>query len=276
MLSFPNCKINLGLAVTEKRPDGFHNIETVFYPINWCDTLEILESKNGPDFELTTSGIPISGSPDNNLIYKAWKAISVIKQLPPIRVHLHKNLPMGAGLGGGSSDAAFFINLLDSKFNLTLSINEKLQTASALGSDCAFFIQNKPVFAIGKGNEFSEINISLNNYYILLVYPAIHSNTKEAYEGLTPKKAPVSIRSIVETMPVEQWKNTLVNDFENSIFNKYPAIRELKNQMYASGALYASMSGSGSSVFGIFDSEPNLQLPEGYLHCLQNPKSKIL
>lgn len=276
MLSFPNCKINLGLAVTEKRADGFHNIETVFYPINWCDNLEIINNSENKAFDLTTSGISIDGPLENNLIYKAWKLVSQIKQLPNIKVHLHKNVPMGAGLGGGSSDAAFFINLLDSKFNLNLPIQQRVELASELGSDCAFFIRNKPVFAVGKGNEFSEINISLDQYYILVVHPNVHSNTKEAYEGLTPKKTPVSIRSIVESTPLKEWKDTLVNDFETSIFKKYPAIKELKEQMYNSGALYACISGSGSSVFGIFDSEPKLQLPDNYLYCLQNPKSKIL
>jgi len=277
MIVFPNCKINLGLHVIERRPDGFHNIETVFYPVNWCDGLEVIENKtSGEAFVYTQSGIPIAGKPEENLIFKAWKLISEEKKLPGIRVHLHKNIPMGAGLGGGSADAASFLNLLDGSFNLGFSTAEKIKIASQLGSDCAFFIENIPVFAKGRGDEFSRIHIDLGNYYILVVHPGIHSNTKDAYNGLTPQQPLYSLRDTITEKPVEEWKNILVNDFESSIFKKYPAIKLLKENLYAAGALYASMSGSGSAVFGIFEKEPLVHLPPGYGSYLQKPAGKIL
>jgi len=275
MLVFPNCKINLGLHVVNKRPDVFHNIETVFYPVGWCDALEIIESNSDKKFDFSQSGLIIEGSLENNIIYKAWQIISKEKKLPSVKVHLHKNIPMGAGLGGGSSDAAFFINLLNEKFELGYNPEEKINIASQLGSDCAFFITNNPVMAKGKGDQFHEIKIDLSSYYILIVYPAIHSNTKEAYQGLTPHQ-PVNDLKIIIQKPITDWKNLLVNDFEESIFKKYPQIKGLKEKLYAEGALYASMSGSGSAVFGIFDKEPGTQFPTPYRNYLQKPANKIL
>lgn len=277
MLLFPNCKINLGLHVVSKRPDGFHSIETVFYPISWCDALEVIENKeNKEEFVFTQSGLPISGLPEQNLIFKAWQLIKEESDLPPIQVHLHKNIPMGAGLGGGSSDAAFFINLVDKKFNLKLSQIKKISIANQIGSDCAFFINNQPVFAQGKGDEFAELELDLSMYYILIVYPNIHSNTKDAYSALVPTKPLNDLRQILSEYPIEKWKNLLVNDFEKPLFDKYPKIAELKKNLYASGAMYASMSGSGSAVFGIFRSEPKLTLDKEYSHYLQKPFKKIL
>jgi len=276
MLVFPNCKINLGLHVVSKREDGFHNIETVFYPVNWCDAIEIIENKtaNGP-FIFSQSGIPVGGSPDQNLIYKGWKMMSDLKKIPPIQVHLHKNIPMGAGLGGGSSDAAYFINLLNDQFNLGFSLPEKFQIASELGSDCAFFITNTPVFAEGKGNEFSDITVSLDKYFILVVYPGIPSNTKDAYGGLLPHSPEHDIKNILNEN-IHTWKEHLVNDFEVSIFNKYYDTRLLKEKLYDAGALYASLSGSGSAVFGIFDKDPLIDFPLPYRSYLQKPQTKIL
>lgn len=277
MILFPNAKINLGLHVVSKRPDGFHSIETVFYPVNWCDALEVIENKqNKKEFEFTHSGLAISGPAEQNLIFKAWELIKQEKALPPVQVHLHKNIPMGAGLGGGSSDAAFFIHLLDSKFNLSLSLEKKISIAKQIGSDCAFFINNHPTYAEGKGDEFSEIQLDLSTYYIVVVYPNIHSNTKDAYGALVPKKPLNELKEIINSTAIEKWKDQLVNDFETPIFKKYPAIEELKNTLYTLGALYASMSGSGSAVFGIFKSEPKLKLPEGYSYYLQKPFKKIL
>ena len=275
MVLFPNSKINLGLNVTSKRQDGYHNIETVFYPVYWQDALEVIENKEGDlPFQFSQSGIFIDSKPEENLIYKAWQLIIQAKKMPNIKVHLHKNIPMGAGLGGGSADAAFFINLIDTKFNLNFTENDKLSIASKIGSDCAFFIKNKPVFAKGKGNEFEEIKIDLSEYYILAVYPNLHSNTKEAYEGLTPKFPQYDLKTVIETKPIAEWKEFITNDFEATIFKKYPAIRELKDLMYLNNAIYASMSGSGSAVFGIFKEEPVIILPNTYKSFLQLPNNK--
>lgn len=277
MLVFPNCKINLGLNITAKRPDGFHDIETVFYPINWCDALEIIETQpESEPFTFSKTGLPIIGKIEDNLIFKAWQLISENKQMPPIKVHLHKNLPMGAGLGGGSSDAAFFINLIDQKFNFNLSFYQKANIASKLGSDCSFFLKNQPVLAKGKGNEFFPVKINLSKYYILLVYPNIHSDTKNAYDSIVPKVAKKDLRSIIENTPVHDWKNYLTNDFEETVFIKYPQIKDLKDLFYANGATYACMSGSGSSVFGIYEKEPVFKFNSDYSFYLQTPASKIL
>lgn len=269
MITFPIAKINLGLNVTEKRPDGFHNIETVFYPIGWKDCLEVVENTvistqaaSGSQFILTYSGLPISGDITDNLIYKAWELVRRDYPIPPIKVHLHKILPMGAGLGGGSSDAASFIRLLNDKFELGISWGELHHYARQLGSDCSFFISGRPAFAQGKGDEFESIKLDLSNYKIAVIYPGIHSNTKDAYAGITPEKPGVSVEDIVLQHPVEEWKNLLVNDFEKSIFIKYPRIAELKQILYDKGAVYASMSGSGSAVYGLFREIPGLDLKE--------------
>lgn len=277
MLVFPNCKINLGLHVVSRREDGFHNIETVFYPVNWCDALEVIENPEpGEAFVFSQSGLNISGKTEDNLLYKAWALIKAERKLPNIKVHLHKNIPMGAGLGGGSSDAASFLNVLNSQFNLNYSANELKNIASSLGSDCAFFIENQPVYAKGRGNEFSGIQVDLSSYYILLVYPGIHSNTKEAYDGLKPKLPAHHLVTLIEETPIIQWKNTVVNDFEAAILKKYPEIKLLKENLYAAGASYASMSGSGSAVFGLFKEEPILNLPPAFSYYLQKPEIKIL
>lgn len=266
MICFPNAKINLGLNVTQKRTDGFHNIETIFYPIAWHDALEVVESSNG-NFNLHTSGIAIHGAKEDNLLYKAYQLIKEYSQIPPIDVYLHKTLPMGAGLGGGSSDAAFFINLLNDNFQLQLATEQKITIAKQLGSDCAFFIENKPVFAFNKGDEFKPIELNLSDYYIALIYPNIHSNTKDAYSLVKPQIPEVSLLDVI-SKPIETWKNTLVNDFEKSIFSIYPKVKEVKEMLYSSGAIYASMSGSGSAVFGIFSQQPTLSIDESFTHWI--------
>jgi 4-diphosphocytidyl-2-C-methyl-D-erythritol kinase len=264
MLCFPNAKINLGLNITEKRSDGFHNIETVFYPIGWNDALEIIlvnqeevDSDLKQEFNIHLSGLKIQGELKDNLLYKAYFLIKAIKPVVPIEVYLHKNLPMGAGLGGGSADAAFFINLLNDQLNLNLSADIRLNIARQLGSDCAFFIKNKPVYATQKGDVFSPISVDLSNYFIVVVYPNIHSNTKEAYSLIKSKQPDVSIPDVLK-LPIEQWKDLLKNDFELSIFSKYPIVQEVKEKLYENGAIYACMSGSGSAVFGIFKAEVDL------------------
>lgn len=270
MLVFSGCKINLGLHVVEKRSDGFHNLETVFYPIKWQDAIEVLQATDNQSIKIEFSGIPIEGVAKDNIVTKAYELLKKDYDLPGIKVHLLKNVPMGAGLGGGSSNAANFIHLMDSTFELKIPLAKKLEYAKQLGSDCAFFVENKSVFAKEKGDVFEPIKVDLSNYYILVVYPNVHSNTKMAYQGVTPKKPDLNIKTIIETKPIEQWKDVLVNDFETSVFKNLPQLKDLKQELYKAGAIYASMSGSGSAVFGIFKNKPNIDL-KNYLFFLQEP-----
>jgi 4-diphosphocytidyl-2-C-methyl-D-erythritol kinase len=274
MLIFSGCKINLGLNIIEKRSDGFHNIETVFYPLPWSDALEVLENTDSQGIKIEFSGLPIDGPANENIIVKAYDLLKKHHTIPAVKVHLHKHIPMGAGLGGGSSNAANFIHLMDKKFDLKISQSKKTEYAKQLGSDCAFFVENTAVFAKEKGDVFESVKVDLSKYYILVVYPNVHSNTKLAYQEIVPKKPQQTIKSIIETIPVEQWKNILVNDFEGSVFKNLPQVRELKEYMYNHGAVYASMSGSGSAVFGIFKTEPEFDLQD-LPSFLQRPYSKL-
>ena len=253
MITYPNAKINLGLNIVEKRPDGYHNLETIFYPINLQDALEVTKLENEEsEYKLKVSGVPIEGEPENNLVIKAYRLLKKdFPEMGPIQNHRFKHIPTGAGLGGGSADAAFMIKLLNEKFNLNLSIEKMEEYAAILGADCAFFIQNKPVFASGIGNIFENINLSLKGYYIVLVKPDIFVSTKDAFAHITPMRPSQSLKEII-CMPVETWRATMKNDFEESVFKKYPEIAAIKDKLYDMGAIYASMSGSGSSVFGIF------------------------
>lgn len=252
MITYPNAKINLGLNITEKRPDGYHNLETIFYPIPLQDALEVnmLEGKGA--FTLKTSGMQIAGDPEDNLVIKAYRLLqSDFPDLPSIDIHMFKHIPTGAGLGGGSSDAAFMLKLLNDKFKLNLSISQLEEYAARLGADCAFFIQNKPVFATGIGNVFEPIELTLKGYCLILVKPDIFVSTKEAYAMIKPQMPQQSLKEII-LEPVEMWKDLMVNDFESSVFCAYPEIAAIKDKLYDLGAIYASMSGSGSSVFGLF------------------------
>lgn len=253
MITYPNAKINLGLNIVEKRPDGYHNLETIFYPINLQDALEVTELENEEgEYKLKVSGVPIEGDAENNLVVKAYRLLKKdFPDMSPINIHMFKHIPTGAGLGGGSADAAFMIKLLNEKFNLKLSIEKMEKYAAILGADCAFFIQNKPVFASGIGNIFENITLSLKGYYIVLVKPDIFVSTKDAFSHITPMHPNQSLKEIIR-MPVETWRATMKNDFEESVFQKYPEIAAIKDKLYDMGAIYASMSGSGSSVFGIF------------------------
>lgn len=256
MICFPNAKINLGLYITEKRADGFHNISSVFYPVGWNDALEVIaRTAHTEQFRLELSGIPIAGKPEDNLLYKAYELIRERYTLPALTVYLHKNLPMGAGLGGGSSDCAFFIKQLNTQFGLGLSEEELLEIARPLGSDCAFFIRNRPVYAWEKGDRFTNLDLDLSNYYIAIVFPNVHSNTREAYSLVKPAKPDIALPDLI-MQPVETWKDRLENDFEASIFARYPVVEKVKQDLYEAGALYASMSGSGSAVFGLFTHPP--------------------
>jgi 4-diphosphocytidyl-2-C-methyl-D-erythritol kinase len=254
MISFPNAKINLGLYVLNKRSDGFHSIETCFYPIPWYDVLEIIPSEK---LTFTSSGNSIPGDENSNLCLKTVASLRDAHQIAPVHIHLHKNIPIGAGLGGGSSDAAFTCKALNTIFDLNLSPEQQENVVRPLGSDCAFFIQNKAIIAHEKGDVFSDLNcVDLSGYWIYLINPGIHVSTKDAYNGVIPEPQRKSIYSILK-QPVETWKNELVNDFETSVFKQFPEIEKVKNKLYENGAVYAAMSGSGSTVFGLFKKKPN-------------------
>lgn len=259
MITFPNAKINLGLNVVEKRPDGYHNLETVFYPVHIEDALEI-GILNDPDieFRLHVSGISVEGKPEDNLVVKAYRMLKQDFNLPPIEIYLYKHIPSGAGLGGGSADAAFMLKLLNDKFNLNIPIAKQEEYAAKLGADCAFFIQNTPTFAKGIGNIFEHVELNLNPYHIAIIKPDIFVSTRDAFSLIKPSYPKVSLKEIVK-QPIETWINDMVNDFEESVFFKYPAIGNIKQKLYELGAIYASMSGSGSSVFGIFKEKINLK-----------------
>lgn len=251
MITFPNAKVNLGLNVVSKRPDGFHNLETIFASIPFTDILEIIPTEG--ETKLHQSGISVGINPERNLCMKAFLLLKKdFPQIGNVGMWLHKVIPSGAGLGGGSSDASYTLILLNQFFNLGLS-NKKLQKyAAQLGSDCAFFIENKPVFAKGKGDEFEEIDLDLSNYYWVIIKPVFSISTPEAYAGITPKTPEISIKEIVQR-PVSEWKNSLKNDFEEHLFIKYPELNKIKEALYKSGAVYASLSGSGSALFGIYE-----------------------
>lgn len=255
MIVYPNAKINIGLNVVEKRPDGYHNLETVFYPIKLQDALEIktIES-NVPScgYSLKVSGTLLDGSPDDNLVVKAYKLLKKEFDLPPVSMYLYKHIPTGAGLGGGSSDAAYALKVLNEKYSLSLS-DERLEAyAAEIGADCAFFIKNNPVFATGIGNIFSDIKLNLTGMTLVLVKPDIFVSTRDAYSNINPSAPKVSLKDLLSE-PVTSWKDTVFNDFEKSVFPKYPEIAAIKDKLYDMGAVYASMSGSGSSVYGIFE-----------------------
>jgi 4-diphosphocytidyl-2-C-methyl-D-erythritol kinase len=250
LIVFPNCKINLGLNVLRKREDGFHDLETFFLPVNLCDALEILPSKHKTN--LTTTGFP-AGNIEDNLAIKAYHLIKKdYPSLPEVQIHLHKAIPLGAGLGGGSSDAAFTLKLINTKFHLNIPEKILFDYASQLGSDCAFFLLNKPVLAKGRGEILDQKTLSLKEYKIVLVNPGIHISTAEAFKNLRPSIPVKKIEEII-FQPVETWKHELSNDFEKYVFEAYPAIAEIKDDLYKSGAVYAAMSGSGSTVFGLFE-----------------------
>ena len=252
MITFPNAKINLGLNIVEKRPDGYHNLETVFYPVPVEDALEVnIWNESTQKFRLHQAGLEIAGEAENNLVVKAYKLLDERFNLPPVDIHLFKRIPTEAGLGGGSADCAFMIKLLNEKFRLGLSVKEMEQYAAQLGADCPFFIQNQPVFASGTGNIFEPIELTLKGYHLVLVKPDTPISTKEAFSNIHPKHPEVSLKEIA-TQPIENWKGLMKNDFEESIFPCHPEIAAIKDKLYDLGAVYASMTGSGSAVYGIF------------------------
>jgi 4-diphosphocytidyl-2-C-methyl-D-erythritol kinase len=256
MLAFANAKINLGLNVTGKRPDGYHNLETVFYPVKLYDVLEITVS-NETSFE--AAGIFIPGDNKDNICLKAYNLLRSDYDLPALKITLLKNIPVGAGLGGGSADAAFLIKLINDKFALEMSAGKMEDYARQLGADCAFFITNKPVYAFDKGDRFEDLEVDLSHYFKVLVKPAVHVSTADAYAGLSPALPEVNLKELI-SLPVTEWRGKLKNDFEDRIFVKYPEISRIKEQLYLAGATFALMSGSGSSVFALF--EKAVKLPQ--------------
>jgi 4-diphosphocytidyl-2-C-methyl-D-erythritol kinase len=256
MLAFANAKINIGLNITAKRPDGYHEIETVFYPIKIYDVLEL---SNSTTTSCVVRGNSFPGEMVDNLCYKAFKLLQQEYHFPDQQITLLKNIPVGAGLGGGSSDAAQVIKLLNDKFKLQLT-NQKMEGyAALLGADCAFFIQNKPVYATGIGEKLESIELDLGAYQLVLVNPEIHVSTAEAYAGIKPKANSGYLPELMK-LPLNKWKDQVRNDFEDSVFSKYPKIKEVKDALYQAGAVYAAMTGSGSSVYGFF--EKDTRLPE--------------
>jgi len=263
MVLFPNCKINLGLNIIDKRSDGYHDLETVFYPVQLKEAVEVIESSS---FQFSTSGLTIDGDDQNNLCIKAYHLLKKdTPHLPAIQMHLHKAIPMGAGLGGGSADGAFTLKLLNKKFDLKLTEKQLSDYSLQLGSDCPFFIINKPCYATGRGGNLKKIDLDLNNYKIVIVHPAIHISTAWAFANIKPLKPVKSIKQIIQ-QSITTWKDELINDFENPVFAKYPEIKKIKDALYDSGAIYASMSGSGSAVYGIFRKEKaiSVSFPENY------------
>lgn len=260
MLRFPNCKINIGLSVVEKRDDGYHNIETVFYPVKIEDALEIVPAPNDTT-RLFLSGAPIYGDPEKNLVMKAYRLMEEAFRLPPVHIYLHKIIPFGAGLGGGSSDATQAILILNDLFELHLSTETLHNLAGRLGADCPFFLENRPLLATGKGDLFEDTPINIDTYWLMLIKPPYSVNTKDAYEKMIPKKAAIPLKTAIQE-PVDRWKDCIFNDFEKPVFERYPFVKRIKDVLYDNGALYASMSGSGSAVYGIFREQPFIQCPE--------------
>jgi 4-diphosphocytidyl-2-C-methyl-D-erythritol kinase len=264
VILFPNSKINLGLNIVRRRNDAFHDIETVFYPINFTDALEIISSEN--KFQFTLSGLQFNNSKANNLCIKALELIKKdFPQIGPVKIHLHKAIPVGAGLGGGSSDAAFTLKLLNQKFDLQISNEKLLRYALQLGSDCPFFIISKPAFASGRGETLESLQLDLSNYNLVMVNPQIHISTAWAFTHTIPTRPIKPIKEIIQ-QPIETWKKDLKNDFEETVFKQYPAIKNIKDELYKTGAVYSSMTGSGSTVYAIFnkEQEPGFNFPSNY------------
>ncbi len=255
MLHFPNCKINLGLQIGQKRADGFHEIDSILYPLPLRDALETIVSES---LKFESSGIDIPGDTENNIVLKAYHLLKKDFALPAVSIHLLKKIPTGAGLGGGSADGTEMLKLLNQLFELNISDEIMTRYALQLGSDCPFFVKNIPALAKGRGEILTPISLDLHAYHFAVVKPDIHISTAWAFSQITPAISLKNLAGIIKS-PIESWRNELKNDFEPPIFEKYPRIGEIKNQLYASGAVYASMSGSGSAVYGIFREKPETE-----------------
>ena len=262
MIMFPCAKINLGLNIVSKREDGYHNLETVFYPVPLCDALEIKnmdeEFPSDVACDLKITGNAVECNEQENLVVKAYNLLAADFKLPRVHTHLYKHIPSQAGLGGGSSDAAYMIRLLDERYRLNIGNAEMERYAAQLGADCAFFISAEPSYAEGIGDELMPVDDpkgNLNGYYITIVKTDVAVSTRDAYKAITPKKPVKCCRDIVR-QPIETWKDELINDFEAPIFAQHPVLAEIKEKLYSLGAAYAAMSGSGSAIFGLFKQEP--------------------
>ena len=282
MIIFPNCKINLGLQIIRRRNDGYHDLQTVFYPIKIYDALEVIQKpgesvkkiqgkpgngtvKEWLQFQCT--GLDAGNDPSSNLCVKAFLLLKKdFPQIPFIQMHLHKTIPIGAGLGGGSADAGFTLLLLNEKFSLGISHEKLLDYALQIGSDCPFFIINKPCYATGRGEFLEPLALDLSSYRLIIVHPGIHINTSQVYSEITPTIPAKSIKEIIK-QNIETWRDELKNDFEELIFKNYPEIKKIKNELYESGSIYAAMSGSGSTVYGIFSKDHTVlpKFPSTYL-----------
>ncbi|MEX2597501.1 MAG: hypothetical protein WEC59_11285 [Salibacteraceae bacterium] len=270
MIVFPNIKINLGLFITGKRSDGFHNIESVFYPVQWYESLELLDAAEDNRIRVhvrseatvnklrfRTYGNEIPGVAKENLCVKVYELLEQWYNLPPTDIHLLKTLPIGAGLGSGSADAAFTLKAFQSFFDLNISDQEAMELLGKVGSDCPFFWKNKPMFVFGRGEKMHPIDLDLSNYYVLLINPNLHVSTRDVYAGITPNQPLIDLH-LLPDIDVENWADVVVNDFESSVFKQYPKLKKIKLDLYKTGALYASMTGSGSTLFGIYKHEPEL------------------
>lgn len=272
MIVFPNCKINLGLYILQKRTDGFHDLETVFYPIGIQDALEVLQNPTASeDVQFSTTGLKVFGTPSENICVKAWQLLRRdFPQLPPIKMHLHKTIPMGAGLGGGSADGAFTLTLLNKKFSLNIPKAKLIDYALQLGSDCPFFIKNTPCYAAGRGEILKEIELDLSPYKFAIVNPGVHITTGWAFSQITPSPNRPPLKEILN-LPAEEWKNHLTNDFEEAVFTHYPEVESCKQKLYEAGAVYASMTGSGSTLYGLFPKEAEIKadfLPDYFVKII--------
>ena len=256
MVSFPPCKINLGLNVVSKRPDGYHEIITCFYPVPWTDVLEIVPAR---DFSFAASGMPIPGAAADNLCVRAYELLKKDFRIKPVAIHLHKLVPIGAGLGGGSADGAHTLKILNDLFQLSIPLAKLQEYAAMLGSDCVFFTGDDPMLGTGRGEILTSIDVSLKGKFLVIVKPEVHISTAEAFSGITPRSPATDLRINLETRPVSEWKELIRNDFEENIFTRFPVIDALHKKLYALGAEYASMSGSGSAVFGIFGGQVDLK-----------------
>jgi 4-diphosphocytidyl-2-C-methyl-D-erythritol kinase len=257
MIAFANAKINLGLFVTERRPDGYHNLESVFLPVSLCDVVEAVKSE-GDGISFSTQGRPIDGDLESNLCVKAYRLLSRDFRLGGVEATMLKNVPIGAGLGGGSSDGSQMLRILNSLFELNLSSQQLRDYAAQLGSDCPFFIENKPCFVHGRGELLEPIDLPLQGQHVVIIHPGIHVSTAEAYRGISPRAASIDLRQL-KNLPREQWQQQVTNDFEEPVFKNHPAIESLVQALLLEGAWYAHMSGSGSAVFGFFEAPTELK-----------------
>lgn len=258
MITFPTCKINIGLNITSRRYDGYHDIETIFYPVRLCDALEfaVSDRQEGSD-ELIVTGIDIGNEPMDNLVVRAARKLREMYGIPVLKMHLHKVIPPGAGLGGGSADAAYLARAVNRHFDLNIPVEEVKDLVRELGSDCPFFIENTPSFATGRGEILTPVNQVIKDHYLVLLNPGVGISTREAYRSCTPSVPDVRLPELISN-PISDWKNLIINDFEAFAVDRHPLIGKLKDELYSQGALFSLMSGSGSSVFGIFGQKPCL------------------